>query len=223
LQVGIHTKYLIKCLASPKHSKVHKRSTSQKLSNASSGQKGEHSIESCYSSSQSQTTTATAGVYATTPTPTKNLESKREHSLQSVNNPYLVKLVKKAINRKESSLKRKVNKAQRKEKRATKTLGIVVGIFLVCWLPFFTINILNAICIKINEPSCQLGFSAFFYSVGLRLWDERLTLLNLDMAWIHEFVRQPNIVSIWRAFQYKNKFFVGTQSSTRSSDGPLNH
>lgn len=39
-----------------------------------------------------------------------------------------MKLVKKSVNRKDgSSLKRKVTKAQRKEKRATKTLGIVVG------------------------------------------------------------------------------------------------
>jgi hypothetical protein len=45
-------------------------------------------------------------------------------------------MVKRAINRKESSLKRKVNKAQRKEKRATKTLGIVVGIFLSKFMIF---------------------------------------------------------------------------------------
>jgi dopamine D2-like receptor len=76
-------------------------------------------------------------------------------------------MVKRAINRKESSLKRKVNKAQRKEKRATKTLGIVVGIFLICWVPFFSINILNAICILIQNPSCEVGFSPFFYSVSL--------------------------------------------------------
>lgn len=63
-------------LVSPKHSKSHKRSFSQKVSSASMG-KGEHSGESCYSSSQSQ---ATTGVYASTPTPTKNLESKRNIS-----------------------------------------------------------------------------------------------------------------------------------------------
>lgn len=38
-----------------------------------------------------------------------------------------VRMVKKTLNRKDSSLKRKVKKAQRKERRATKTLGIVVG------------------------------------------------------------------------------------------------
>uniref|UniRef100_A0AC34F0Z7 Uncharacterized protein n=1 Tax=Panagrolaimus sp. ES5 TaxID=591445 RepID=A0AC34F0Z7_9BILA len=38
-----------------------------------------------------------------------------------------VRIVKRTMHRKESSLKRKVTKAQRKERRATKTLGIVVG------------------------------------------------------------------------------------------------
>lgn len=38
-----------------------------------------------------------------------------------------MKLVKRSTNKDGSSLKRKVTKAQRKEKRATKTLGIVVG------------------------------------------------------------------------------------------------
>uniref|UniRef100_A0A913HVT5 G-protein coupled receptors family 1 profile domain-containing protein n=1 Tax=Strongyloides stercoralis TaxID=6248 RepID=A0A913HVT5_STRER len=74
---------------------------------------------------------------------------------------------KKSVKRKESSMKRKANKVQRKEKRATKTLGIVVGTFLICWVPFFSLNIINGICNLIEAESCQVGFNPFFYTTWI--------------------------------------------------------
>ncbi|KAG8227180.1 hypothetical protein J437_LFUL003386 [Ladona fulva] len=46
--------------------------------------------------------------------------------------------------------------ARKKEKRATLILGLIMGSFIACWLPFFFLYILTPMC-----PICHIPSSAF--------------------------------------------------------------
>ncbi|XP_020370783.1 5-hydroxytryptamine receptor 4-like [Rhincodon typus] len=59
-----------------------------------------------------------------------------------------------------NTLTRCQNSSMKKERKAAKTLGIIMGCFLICWLPFFTTNIVNPL----------LGYPAHHILLEVFLW-----------------------------------------------------
>nr|AHN85845.1 octopamine/tyramine receptor 1 [Nicrophorus vespilloides] len=67
-----------------------------------------------------------------------------------------------------------------KERRAARTLGIIMGVFVVCWLPFFLMYVINPFCSSCCPSGRLINFITWLGYINSALNPIIYTIFNLD-------------------------------------------
>lgn len=92
------------------------------------------------------------------------VDNERKSNTSDITNQHGTSLMRQHQSHRRKKIRRKNLKTPvkrfRTETKATKTLAIIVGLFIFCWLPFFTIYIIRAFCQDCIDP---ILFSILFW------------------------------------------------------------
>lgn len=109
----------------------------------------------------------------------KNTETKTQQHKHVIESTELEPAIPK-VQKPRDPEKEKRRIARKKEKRATLILGLIMGSFIACWLPFFFLYILTPVCTKCKIPESAFDIAFWLGYMNSALNPAIYTIFNKD-------------------------------------------